>query len=253
MPVEKSFKDFSTKIKKIKQLGFDGAELAIQDPTKINTQKVKQILDQVGLGVSAIATGTAYTKDKLSLSDSNKNIQKQAIKRIKNQIKFAAQFNCLVIIGLVRGNTGGSKKAERNMATALRECAQYGKKLKVKLVLEAINRYEMDCFHRVDQVKGFIRKWKVLNCGVLADTYHMNIEERSIEQALKKNISLIWHIHFADNNRLAPGQGHIDFKNILKILRKIGYQAWITAEILYKPNFENSAYQTINYLKKIKK
>ena len=154
----------------------------------------------------------------------------------------------MVTIGLFRGNINESKKGEKILADSLKECARFAQAKGVKLVLEAINRYEMNFLPTLSETKRFIKKWKISNCGILADTYHMNIEEKSIEKAFRKNISLIWHVHLADNNRLAPGQGHIDFKKVIKVLKKLKYQGWFTAEILYKPSFEKSAKLTINYL-----
>jgi sugar phosphate isomerase/epimerase len=249
VPVGKNLKDFSSKIKKIAKLGYQGVELAVQDPKKINVTRVKEIIARDGLIVPTIATGSAYIKEGLSLSSPKTRTRIRAIERIKNQIEFAKQFETMVTIGLVRGNINESKKGEKKLARSLKECARFAQAKGVKLVLEAINRYEMDFLPTLSETKRFIKKWKIPNCGILADTYHMNIEEKSIKEAFKKNISLIWHVHLADNNRLAPGQGHIDFKKVLRILKRIGYKGWFTAEILYQPSFEKSAKLTIAHLK----
>ena len=249
IPVGKNLKDFSLKIKRIKQLGFDGAELAIQDPEKINIRKVKEIIAQAGLMVPALATGSAYVKEGLSFADAK--TKRRAIIRIKNQIRTAKTLGAFVIIGLIRGNINGSKKRETNLAKSLKECAQFGQKLGVKLVLEAINRYEMDFLPTLSETKKFIKEYKIPNCDVLADTYHMNIEEKSIFESLKRHKSYITHVHLSDSNRLAPGQGHIDFKKVIKTLKQMKYKGWLTTEILYHPNFKKSAKLTIAHLKKI--
>jgi len=136
------------------------------------------------------------------------------------------------------------------LAASLKECSRFSQDRGVRLVLEAINRYETDFLHTLDEVGNFVRKWEIQNCGILADVFHMNIEEVSLEKAIKNAASKIWHIHLADSNRLAPGLGHIDFKSFFAIIKKVAYQKYFTAEIQYLPNFLKSAELTIKYLKK---
>lgn len=246
----KELKDFALKAKAIKNFGYQGAELAVQNPKKINLAKIKEIIKKAGLEVPAIATGSAYQKEGISLANSEIKIRKKAIQRIKDQVEFAKNFNSLVIIGLIRGNIDGSPSGEKRLAASLRECSRFSQTKGVKLVLEAINRYETDFLHTLDEVESFIRKWKIPNCGILADVFHMNIEEVSLEKAIKNAASEIWHIHLADSNRLAPGLGHVDFKSFFTTIKKVDYQKYFTAEIQYLPNFLKSAELTIKYLKK---
>ena len=86
VPLGKNLKDFSLKIKKVAKLGYQGVELAVQDPKKINVVRVKEIIARAGLVVPTIATGSAYIKEGLSLSSSKKRVRSRAIERIKNQI-----------------------------------------------------------------------------------------------------------------------------------------------------------------------
>ncbi len=246
----KELEDFALKARAIKNFGYQGAELAIQNPKKINLVKLKEIIKKTGLEVPAIATGSAYQKEGISLASSEKKLRKEAIQRIKDQVEFAKNFNSLVIIGLIRGNVGGPSGGEKRLAASLKECSRFSKSRGVRLVLEAINRYETDFLHTLDEVENFIRKWKIPNCGILADAFHMNIEEVFLEKAIENSASKIWHIHLADSNRLAPGQGHIDFKSFFTTIKKVVYQKYFTAEIQYLPNFFKSAELTIKYLKK---
>lgn len=245
----KELKDFALNAKAIKNFGYRGAELAIQNPKKINLAELKGIIKKTGLEVPAIATGSAFQKEGLFLASPDKKIRKAAIQRIKDQIEFAKNFNSLVIIGLIRGNINGSLTGEKRLVASLKECGLFSQSRGVKLVLEAINRYEVDFLHTLDEAGNFIGKWQIPNCGILADTFHMNIEEASLETAIRKKASKIWHIHLADSNRLAPGLGHVDFKSFLNTLKKVGYQKYFTAEIQYLPNFLKSAELTIKYLK----
>jgi sugar phosphate isomerase/epimerase len=87
--------------------------------------------------------------------------------------------------------------------------------------------------------------------GILADTFHMNIEEPIIEESLKKYGDLIKHIHFADSNRWPPGYGHTDFKSIVETLKQIGYEGYISFEMLPMPDPDTAARQAIDFVKKL--
>ncbi len=93
-----------------------------------------------------------------------------------------------------------------------------------------------------------MKKVNMSNMMLMPDTFHMNIEDRTIGPELAKNIDYIKYIHFADSNRLAPGQGHTDFHKIFNNLLQAGYDGWISAEILPKPNPDVAAKQTADFL-----
>ena len=70
------------------------------------------------------------------------------------------------------------------------------------------------------------------NVGVMGDTFHMNIEETDMGEALRKVGKRLYYLHIADSNRAAPGRGHIDFENIAQALKDIDYHGWISMELL---------------------
>ena len=90
-------------IKKVADLGFDGAELAVRNPKDLKVENIIKIIKEHHLEVPAIGTGQAYGEEGLSFSDPDKKIRKMAVKRIKDQIVFASNFDAQVIIGLIRG------------------------------------------------------------------------------------------------------------------------------------------------------
>src|SRR5680860_1767650 len=93
--------DFEESIKKVADLGFDGAELAVRNPKDLKIDDVINIIKENNLEVPAIGTGQAYGEEGLSFSDPDGTIRKMAVERIKDQIIFASHFNAQVIIGLI--------------------------------------------------------------------------------------------------------------------------------------------------------
>ena len=241
-------------IKKIVNLGFDGVELAVRDPKNLEVEKIINLLKQCKLEVPAIGTGQAYGEEGLSFSDPDEMVRKMAVERINDQIIFASYFKAQVIIGLIRGKIEESvdrEKAEEWTIDCLRKCAERAKEYNIQLTLEPVNRYESNFINTINQGIKFITRVGVSNLGLLADTFHMNIEEVSIEDSLIQAKDYLIHIHFADSNRWAPGCGHIDFKKVIETLKKIDYQGYISAEILPLPNPDSAARVTAETLNKI--
>jgi sugar phosphate isomerase/epimerase len=86
---------------------------------------------------------------------------------------------------------------------------------------------------------------------LLADLYHMNIEEVNLAEAIRKVGPLVGHVHFADSNRKAAGMGHTDFASIVVALREVGYSGYLSAEVLPLPDSDTAAKQTIESFRKL--
>ena len=245
--------DWRESLKKVADLGYDAVELAIRDPHTIDVDQIKRLLEQYHLSVPAIGTGQAYGEEGLSFTDPDQEIRRKAVQRIKDQMDLGlALGKAQVIIGLMRGRVkAGVEKgqAEKYFIQCMRECLDY--KPEVTLTLEAINRYETDLYNDTCSAKEIIDQINRPNLRMLIDTFHMNIEEPDMIESILETGDLISHVHFADSNRWAPGCGHINFKDILKALGKIGYQGAISAEILPRPTPDESLKLTIEYYKKL--
>ena len=241
-------------IKKVADLGFDGAELAVRNPKNVDLKSIVSLIKENHLEVPAIGTGQAYGEEGLSFSDPDKKIRKRAVERIKDQIVFASYFKAIVIIGLIRGvivESVKKKEAEEWTIGCLRECTEFAKEYNIRLTLEPVNRYESNFINTLDEGIKFIKRVGAPNLGILADTFHMNIEEISIYDSIIKAKDYITHVHFADSNRWAPGCGHLDFANIVQTLKKIDYQGYVSAEILPLPDPDKCARLTAEHLNKI--
>ena len=241
-------------VAKVKQLGYDGIELAVRDPQKLDVDTLVSLLDRHRMSVFAIGTGQVFLEEGLSFVDPDENIRRKAIERIKAQINLAKVLDALVIIGLVRGKKGNKtsdEQADKWLCEALRECAAEDDS--VKLVIEPINRYETDMINTVGSGLELMEKVRMENVGLLLDTFHMNIEEPSPVQSILDAGKYLFHFHIADSNRWYPGAGHIDFGKQINTLMQVGYQGFISAEIMPLPDPDTAAEKTIEYLRNLEK
>ncbi len=242
----------AVEMKTIKDLGYQGAELAIRDPQGVRRDELLGLVEELKLSVPAIGTGQAFVEEGLSLSHPDRAIREKTIARLKNHILLAQALGSMVIVGLIRGNLpsteGAKREALQHFKEALAECSRFAEEREVKIVIEPLNRYEVNFLHTIEETLALIAELDLENVGILADTFHMNIEERDFAASLRLAKDRLWHFHVADSNRQAPGFGHLDFSLFFNTLEEIGYQGFISAEILQKPDFHSCATQTIRYL-----
>jgi sugar phosphate isomerase/epimerase len=188
----------------------------------------------------------------LSFTDIDSAIRKKAIERVKSHIPLAKKADALIIIGLVRGvpsKNVSEKQAEEWMIDAFKVCAAEAAKEGVRIVVEPLNRYETPLINTVKQGLELIEKVGAENLGLLLDTFHMNIEEPSIEESIRTCGNRIFHFHVADSNRWYPGAGHLHFKSILEALYTTGYTGFVSGEFMPDPEANISAQRAIEYLR----
>jgi len=106
----------------------------------------------------------------------------------------------------------------------------------ITILLEPLNRYEYDYINTVEDGLRVIDEVGAPNLKLLADTFHMNIEEVNIAVSLRRAGSQLGHIHLVDTNRQAPGYGHLDLRGILRELWRMKYPGYLSLEVLPLPN-----------------
>jgi sugar phosphate isomerase/epimerase len=245
--------DFEANVAKIAGWGYDGIELAIRDPALVDTGELLRVVTDNGLTVPAIGTGQAWGEEGLSFTSDVPEVRRAAIDRIVSHVPLAYRFGAVIILGLIRGVSPPGQSHDRSMAflvEAIRECAAAATGTDVRFALEPMNRYETDLVHTVADGIELIDRVGAENFGLLLDTFHMNIEEPSIEGSIRACGDQICHVHVADSNRWHPGAGHLDFSSILETLSTVGYDGFVSGEFLPLPDADTAAERGIAHLRR---
>ncbi|WP_353126989.1 sugar phosphate isomerase/epimerase family protein [Parapedobacter pyrenivorans] len=244
------FRGFEKSIQKAAELGFNGVELALRRAEEINPSYLRSMLDVHGIEVSCISTGQVYADGGLRLTHENIEKRNETVRIFKELIDLAAEFGQIVNIGRVRGSIGNKPRGEVEalFVDVAQGLCTYALKRDVTLILEPVNRYEIDFIVSVKEGVALMKKIGMPNMMLMPDVFHMNIEDVTIGPELAKHIDHIKYIHIADSNRLAPGQGHLDFKNILDNLLQAGYDGWLSLEILPDPDPDTAARQAADFV-----
>ncbi len=242
------------KFAKAAAMGYDGVELVTIDPVSLDTRSLRSSLQANGLRVSAVASGGMAFAAKLTLLHADPAMAAVARRRLDQMIDLAAALGAPVVtVGSFRGRIlNGMERSRQELAGVLSRAGTRAESCGVRLALEPINRYEADIFHTAAQVLEFLGEVNSSAVGVLLDTYHLNIEECSWTEPYRQVMAAgkLFYAHLGDNNRLPPGQGLIDFRSILRTLREIGYDGWLSAELFPKPDPDTAARQTAEAMRK---
>lgn len=243
---------FEQKAAKAAELGYDGVELMVRDPAGLDWSAVKHTLDTAGLQVPQVVTGELFGADGLCLVTADSDTAGRAEERLRAVVDLAEFLGAMVNVGRVRGQLkllGGQVSDPWAVAVErLRSVAEYASRRSVRIALEPINRYETDFIH---SAADGLRVVEALGCdsvGLMLDLFHMNIEDASIEDGLRLAGERLWHVHVADSNRRYPGSGHLDFGSIFETLDEMGYDAYVSAELLPLPDPDTAAQRTIEFL-----
>ena len=134
---------------------------------------------------------------------------------------------------------------------ALRRMCDYAKPKGIKLVFEATNHLEMGKFvNTAANHKRLIERTGRDNIGIQLDWFHANFEELGPYEAVMDAQPLLWHMHFRDSNSLTPGYGTVDFKAVIRAIKKTGYSGYCTIESApMVPDSDTAARDGIQYLK----
>jgi sugar phosphate isomerase/epimerase len=243
---------FEEKVQKAAQLGYRGIELMVRDPAFLDRSVLKAVVAASGLEVPQVVTGELFGADGLCLVTADKELRQRALARTRAVIELAAELGAMVNIGRLRGRLsflGGVADPWAVAAEQLREAIAFAAREGVKITLEPLNRYETDFIYTAADGLQMIEMLGYPNVGLMLDTFHMNIEEPSLAAALRTAGDRLWHVHIADSHRRYPGSGHLDFDTIFSTLYELGYQGYVSAELLPLPDPDTAAQKTIEFLK----
>ncbi|MFN3760730.1 MAG: TIM barrel protein [Algoriphagus aquaeductus] len=240
--------DLEESLKKAALLGFDGVELFTRSGADLDVPHLKERIHHYGLQLAAVGTGAGKVLHGLTLTDPDAAIRQKAIDFIAEMISFGAQFGAPAIIGSMQGNilpSGNREETFALLAEGLKILGNHAGSLGVSLIYEPLNRYETNLFNTLESGSGFLERNDLSNVKLLADLFHMNIEEDNLAESIRKFGKDIGHVHFADSNRKPMGFGHTEMAPIAEALRETGYEGYVSAEAFPFPHPDAAAEQTI--------
>jgi sugar phosphate isomerase/epimerase len=244
--------DLKEAFSKLRYFGYDGTELMVLNPDHVDRDEVERLSREYGIEIPVICTGEVYGQERLCFMDPNESVRREAVRRTKRIIDFASSFGAQVNIGRLRGRLFVETPQEKSlgwMYAAFEDVTDYAAERGVTMILEPVAQIFCNNINSTQEGIEVVRKVGREHFRLMADIFHMNLEDKSMEKGFRDAKPYLTHIHVCDSNRLAPGRGNFDFKRIIEMIKNIGYSGYISAEILQFPTQDMALEETIRHLK----
>lgn len=246
--------DVAAACAKAAALGFEAIELFAPSADAIIGLPLSDLLQQYNLSLAAVGTGAGMVIHGLHLCHADSSRRSQARDFIKGIIDAGAPFKAPAIIGSMQGKWDAltdKPTALQYLRESLNELGEHAAQQGVPLFYEPLNRYETNLATTMKEGVELLQPLDTNNVLLLADLFHMNIEEASISDGLRDGGKHIGHVHFVDSNRQAAGRGHMNFQPITAALADIGFQGYASAEAFPIPDSDEAARQTIETFRSV--
>jgi D-psicose/D-tagatose/L-ribulose 3-epimerase len=221
-----------TTIRRLARCGYDGIEIS-GEPALYDAKQVRSLLDENGLECWGSVTLMVGGRD---LLHEDKYVRVGSVQYVKDTLDLiqALGGSILTVVPSTVGKVTPMSTPEQEWKWAvesLKECQAHAEKCGVRLALEPLNRFETYFLNRCDQALALAEDVGG-DCGVCLDIFHMNIEEADWPGAIRAAGDQLVDFHVADNNRMPPGQGAIDWELIVRTLGESGYEGYLTVEFV---------------------
>ena len=250
----------------VAEAGYDGVDLDAE-PDRIDPQRFNEVASMaasLGLKIPALicAWGGWHAGEVRDLASGDEAVRSYAVQYTKKCVDLAASLDepPLIEIAAVPPHNEYPVTSvprailRRNFVKSTREIADYAAPRGVRIAIEPINRFEgyAGFLNSVVEAKSIADEVGADNLGVLADFFHVNIEDAALTDTLRLAADRLMCIHLADNNRQAPGTGHIDFLQVIRTLNAIGYTGYLSLDAVpAKPDWKTLVADSIHFMKQM--
>jgi sugar phosphate isomerase/epimerase len=217
---------------RIKRLGYESIEIS-GEPTQYEPKPTRALLKQHGIRCWGAVTLTLGERNLAAKDPAQRANSVEYVKSVVQMVA-ALEGEIITIVPATVGKVAPDSTAENEwiwVRDGLQEVYELAQRVGVRMAIEPLNRFETYFINRADQALAMADAVGPA-CGVCLDAFHLNIEEADLLEAIRAGGERIFDFHVADNNRLAPGQGALDWPAIVKTLQACGYDGALTAEFV---------------------
>ncbi|HLW46622.1 MAG TPA: sugar phosphate isomerase/epimerase family protein [bacterium] len=220
---------------RIAAAGCDGVELP-GEPDHLDAATVRRLLARHQLTAVALTASCKSPETRRDLAHPDPAVRRDAVAYVVRCLRFASETGVPLVQMLPSGETRLAPLAGRDdewrwSVETMRSAAQEAERLRVRLAVEPVNRYEAYLVTSVDEAIRYLDAVGSPWVGLTVDLFHANIEERSIPAAIRTAGPRLFHVHVADTNREGLGRGHLDLDACLAALREVRYTGALVLEV----------------------
>lgn len=219
-------------LERLKKMGFDGVEVPVFDTTPERCATWAKWLDELGLERTSV-TARGEAENPIS---GDRNVRELGISKNKLAVDCTEALGASLMVGPFHSAlgvfTGSGPTADewKRGVESMQQLSEHAARRNVTLGVEYLNRFECYLLNSAEDTSRFLKDVKHPTCRMIYDTFHANIEEKSLSASIQKSAADITHVHISENDRGTPGEGHVPWLEVFQSLARINYQGWLTIE-----------------------
>jgi D-psicose/D-tagatose/L-ribulose 3-epimerase len=217
---------------RLKKAGFDGVEIPVFEGELNHFKEIGKEIKKNGLGCTAV---TVVSEQANPISP-DAAIRDAAVERLKGTIDRVAALGGELVCGpmhsplAVFSGQGPTADEKKRAAEVLRKAAEYARQAGITLVIEYLNRFECYFLTTAAEARALVKQVDHPNFRTMYDSFHANIEEKNIPQAIRGLAGSFVHVHISENDRGTPGTGLVHWDDTFATLREVNYDGWLVIE-----------------------
>jgi sugar phosphate isomerase/epimerase len=233
-----SFENFSVALRRIKEFGYEGVEFNLTEPTGFELNDLVRFAESIHLRIASFLTGANYFRHGLCLSSPRIEVREQAVEQLRKYIQMAARVGAVLVIGQMQGflsdepdRTVGEARIEECLKQVVAEAETRG----TTIAFEPVNHLQVGFNNSLMDVMGLTARIGSSHLKPMLDTFHMNLEEKSVTEPIYRVGPDLAHFHLCESNAGLLGSGHLDFKAIFDAIKTVGYRGWVSVKTYRQP------------------
>ncbi len=236
----------------LSDLGYRGVDLPVSHPLPYSVEEIEALSRRNELPVVALATGWSYGCEGLCLASPDEVARGRAVGRLIQYTRSAARLGSMLSIGRMQGQSNDERNQQlgrERIEDSLAMLSCYAVDLGARIVLKPVNHLQGSFFNTAAEVAALIDELSLPATGVMLDTMHMHLEERSPIETIRRYGSRTWHFQLCETNGGPFGSGGLDIPQALDALAQSGYDRFVSVKIYRKVAWEEAARGAIAYLR----
>lgn len=230
------FAEIKEAVSRIAALGLNVLEIGTGDIAGLSGQQRRELRHLCGSAGVELVAGGGLSKA-FDVASGDADVRREGIVRMHGFMPLLAEAGVRKIAGTLFGYWAydysipfDKALAWQHSMASMREIAAVAAENDIDICLEVVNRYEHFLLNTAEEAVRYVEAVDHPNVGILLDSFHMNIEEDNLGDAIRTAGRHLKHFHVGETNRKLPGTGHIDWRAIGRALRDIRYQGAVIME-----------------------
>ncbi|MGB9591579.1 MAG: sugar phosphate isomerase/epimerase family protein, partial [Candidatus Kryptoniota bacterium] len=219
---------------KASRFGYEGVEISLSEDF-LSMGITKDVLEAAkNNGMSCICSTSL--NEETNITSKDRDVREKGIDFLKRCVAASAELESDVLGGVIYAPWGFFKRGAPTLEEwefckeSLFHVAEYAKERNVFLAIEPVNRFESYLLGTALAARRLIEEVGHPQIKIHLDTFQMNIEEDHMYDAVKTAGDLLFHFHCCANNRGVPGNDHVEWDEVFRGLKEVGYDRWLVVE-----------------------